>query len=84
MHMNDILNARQTAAVMGCKYTKVTERLKRRIWTFGRAISPKETGMSQFQYEVKKADLADFLGIDVSEIDQRLGREGSHEKTQDA
>ena len=40
--------------------------------------------MSQFQYEVKKADLADFLGIDVSEIDQRLGREGSHEKTQDA
>lgn len=73
--MNDILNARQTAIVIGCRYTKVTERLKRKIWRFGKAIPPKENGTSQFQYEVKKVDLADFLGIDVTEIDRRLGKE---------
>lgn len=70
--MKDILNAQQTAKVIGCHYTKVTQRLKKRIWKFGRAISPKENGSSQYQYEVRKTDLADFLGIDVAEIDRRL------------
>ena len=70
--MKDILNAQQTAKVIGCRYTKVTQRLKKRIWKFGRAISPKENGSSKYQYEVRKTDLADFLGIDVAEIDRRL------------
>lgn len=82
--MNDILNAKQTATVIGCRYTKVTERLKRKIWRFGKAIPPKENGTSQFQYEIKKVDLADFLGIDVTEIDRRLGKEGtSHDAETD-
>lgn len=70
--MKDILNAQQTAKVIGCRYTKVTQRLKKRIWKFGRAISPKENGSSKYQYEVRKTDLADFLGIDVVEVDRRL------------
>ena len=71
--MKDILNAQQTAKVIGCRYTKVTERLKRKIWRFGEAIPPKVSGSTQFQYEVHKDKLADFLGIDIEEIDRRLG-----------
>ena len=39
--VNDILNASQTAKVIGCSAQRVRERLKRGIWDFGTVVKAK-------------------------------------------
>ena len=72
INMNDVLSAAQAARVIGCASKKVSERLKRKIWTFGEAIPPKQKGETQYSYEVNKQALADWLKIPVEEVDRRL------------
>ena len=70
--VNDILNASQTAKVIGCSAQRVRERLKRGIWDFGTVVKAKQSGKTQDSYEVNKYKLAKFLEIPVEEIDRRL------------
>lgn len=80
--MKDILNACQTAKVIGCGPQMVRERIKRGIWTFGSVVTAKQSGNKQHSYEIKKYDLADFLHISVEEVDRRLGCEDHrHDRT---
>lgn len=76
--MRDILNANQTARVMRCAPQMVRERIKRNIWTFGRAVTPEESGRKLTGYEINKRELAEFLKIPVEEINRRLG-DGANE-----
>ena len=70
--MYDILNAAQTARVIGCGPQKVRERIKRGIWTFGVAIPPKQSGNTENSYEINKVALAEWLRISVEEVDRRV------------
>ena len=70
--MREILSAAQTARVIGCAPQMVRERIKRGIWTFGSVVAAKQSGNVQCSYEVKKRDLADWLGISVEEVERRI------------
>lgn len=72
--MKDVLNALQTARVIGCAPQKVRERIKRGIWTFGSVVTAKDAGTQFNAYEINKTQLADWLHIDVAEVDRRLER----------
>lgn len=76
--MRDLLNANQTARVMQCAPQMVRERIKRNIWTFGRAVVPSESGRKLTGYEINKRELADFLKISLDEINRRLGENGEN------
>lgn len=76
--MRDILNANQTARVMRCAPQMVRERIKRNIWTFGRAVEPIESGRKLTGYEINKRELAEFLKIPVEEINRRLGEDSEN------
>ncbi len=75
--MYDILNASQTARVIGCGEPEVRHKLRIGVWRFGRAISPKENQKKQWSYEINKKDLARFLQIRVEEVNERLERGGA-------
>ena len=82
--MREILSAAQTARVIGCAPQMVRERIKRGIWTFGSVVTAKQSGNVQCSYEVKKRDLADWLGISVEEVERRMDkRENELEKMPD-
>lgn len=70
--MQDILNATQTAKVIGCGSQRVRERIKRGIWSFGTVVKAKQAGKRQDSYEINKQALADWLKIPVEEVDRRL------------
>ena len=70
--MREILSASQTARVIGCAPQMVRERIKRGIWTFGSVVTAKQSGNVQSSYEIKKRDLADWLGISVEEVERRI------------
>ncbi len=70
--MYDILTARAAAKVIGCGAQEVRHKLRVGVWTFGRAISPKESKLKQWQYEINKKDLARFLQISLEELNERL------------
>ena len=70
--VNDILNASQTAKVIGCSAQRVRERLKRGIWDFGTVVKAKQSGKTQDSYEINKYKLAKFLEISADGIDRRL------------
>lgn len=70
--MREILNASQAARVIGCGPQMVRERIKRGIWSFGSVVTAKESGNLQSSYEIKKRDLAAWLGISVEELERRL------------
>lgn len=70
--MREILSAAQTARVIGCAPQMVRERIKRGIWTFGSVVTAKQSGNVQSSYEIKKRDLADWLGISVEEVERRI------------
>lgn len=82
--MREILSAAQTARVIGCAPQMVRERIKRGIWTFGSVVTAKQSGNVQSSYEIKKRDLADWLGISVEEVERRMDkRENELEKMSD-
>ncbi len=82
--MREILSAAQTARVIGCAPQMVRERIKRGIWTFGSVVTAKQSGNVQSSYEIKKRDLADWLGISVEEVERRMDkRENELEKMPD-
>ena len=70
--MREILSAAQTARVIGCAPQMVRERIKRGIWTFGSVVTAKQSGNVQSSYEIKKRDLADWLGLSVEEVERRI------------
>ena len=70
--MREILSAAQTARVIGCAPQMVRERIKRGIWTFGSVVTAKQSGNVQWSDEIKKRDLADWLGISVEEVERRI------------
>ena len=79
--MREILSAAQTARVIGCAPQMVRERIKRGIWTFGSVVTAKQSGTLQCSYEVKKRDLADWLGISVDEVERRVRGDDNKEKS---
>ena len=79
--MREILSAAQTARVIGCAPQMVRERIKRGIWTFGSVVTAKQSGNLQCSYEVKKRDLADWLGISVDEVERRVRGDDNKEKS---
>lgn len=70
--MREILNAVQTARVIGCCPQMVRERIKRGIWTFGNVVTAKQSGNTQNSYEINKRKFAEWLGISVEELERRL------------
>ena len=70
--MYDILNAAQTARVLGCAPEMVRQHIRRKIWTFGVAIPPKQSGNIANSYEINKVALAEWLKISVEEVDRRV------------
>ena len=70
--MREIHRAAQAARVIGCAPQMVRERIKRGIWTFGSVVTAKQSGNVQSSYEIKKRDLADWLGISVEEVERRI------------
>lgn len=70
--MKDILNAVQTARVIGCNPRKVRERLKCGVWTFGEYIPAEKTGKKQDCYEVNASSLAGWLQISMEELEERI------------
>ena len=70
--MREILSAAQAARVIGCAPQMVRERIKRGIWTFGSVVTAKQSGNVQSSYEIKKRDLAYWLGISVEEVERRI------------
>ena len=79
--MREILSAAQTARVIGCAPQMVRERIKRGIWTFGSVVTAKQSGTAQSSYEIKKRDLADWLGISVDEVERRVRGDDNKEKS---
>ena len=79
--MREILSAAQTARVIGCAPQMVRERIKRGIWTFGSVVTAKQSGNVQSSYEIKKRDLADWLGISVEEVERRVRGDDNKEKS---
>lgn len=79
--MREILSAAQTARVIGCAPQMVRERIKRGIWTFGSVVTAKQSGNVQSSYEIKKRDLADWLGISVDEVERRVRGDDNKEKS---
>lgn len=79
--MREILSAAQTARVIGCAPQMVRERIKRGIWTFGSVVTAKQSGNVQSSYEIKKRDLADWLGISVEEVERRVRGDENKEKS---
>ena len=79
--MREILNASQAARVIGCAPQMVRERIKRGIWTFGSVVTAKQSGNAQSSYEIKKRDLADWLGISVEEVERRVRGDDNKEKS---
>lgn len=69
--MYDILNASQTARVIGCSPQKVRERIKRGIWTFGSVVTAKQSGNTENSYEINKGALAEWLRISIEEVERR-------------
>lgn len=69
--MREILNASETARVIGCGSQMVRERIKRGIWTFGNVVTAKQSGNRQASYEINKRALAEWLGISVEEVERR-------------
>ena len=70
--MYDILNAAQTARVIGCGQQKVRERIKRGIWTFGSVVTAKQSGNTENSYEINKQDLAEWLRVPGEEGERRV------------
>lgn len=70
--MKEILSAAKAAKVIGCSEQMVRERIKKRIWKFGKVVNKKESGMSNNSYEISKRALAEWLGMSVEEIDKKL------------
>lgn len=70
--MYEILNAAQTARVIGCAPQKVRERIKRGIWTFGSVVTAKQSGNTENSYEINKKALAEWLGVPVEEVERRV------------
>ena len=60
--MSRIISANKTAKILGVTPQLVRERLKRGVWTFGRAISPEESGKEHWTYEVYVPKLMEYLG----------------------
>ena len=79
--MREILSAAQTARVIGCAPQMVRERIKRGIWTFGSVVTAKQSGNAQSSYEIKRRDLADWLGISVDEVERRVRGDDNKEKS---
>ena len=79
--MREILSAAQAARVIGCAPQMVRERIKRGIWTFGSVVTAKQSGNVQSSYEIKKRDLADWLGISVDEVERRVRGDDNKEKS---
>ena len=79
--MREILSAAQAARVIGCAPQMVRERIKRGIWTFGSVVTAKQSGNAQSSYEIKKRDLADWLGISVDEVERRVRGDDNKEKS---
>ncbi len=69
--MREILNASETARVIGCAPQMVRERIKRGIWTFGSVVTAKQSGNMQNAYEINKRDLAAWLKISVEEVEKK-------------
>ena len=55
-----IISAKAAAIMLGCSYQMVRERLKKGIWTFGRAIPPNDTHR-YYIYEVYSDQLMEYL-----------------------
>lgn len=70
--MREILNASETARVIGCSPQMVRERIKRGIWTFGNVVTAEQSGKRQDSYEINKRALAERLGISVEEVERRV------------
>lgn len=70
--MREILNAVQTARIIGCDPHKVRERLKCGIWTFGEYIPAERTGKKQDCYEINAYSLAGWLRISMEELEKRV------------
>lgn len=70
--MREILNAAQTARVIGCSPQMVRERIKRGNWKFGDVVTAKQSGKTQNSYEINKRKLAEWLVISVEELERRL------------
>lgn len=79
--MREILSAAQAARVIGCAPQMVRERIKRGIWTFGSVVTAKQSGNVQSSYEIKKRELADWLGISVEEVERRVRGDDNKEKS---
>ena len=59
--MKNIISAEEASRRIGCSPQLVRERLKRGMWSFGMAYSPKVTGLTQWVYEVYVDQLEEFL-----------------------
>lgn len=59
--MKNIISAEEASRLIGCSPQTVRERLKRGMWSFGRAYSPKLTGLTQWVYEVYVDQLETYL-----------------------
>ena len=73
--MKDILNAAQTAKVIGCSPQMVREKIRHNIWPFGNLIPAKQYNRKKDGYEINKYALARWLEISTEEVDRRLNSE---------
>lgn len=69
--MHAVLNAKQTAMLLGCGSPRVSERVKRGYWDIGRAIPPKGK-RGNYTYEIIPKKLSEQFGVSVEEIYQAL------------
>ena len=58
--MKQIISANAAAKIIGCPARMVRERLRRGMWTFGKAYPPDEKH-SQWTYEINVRLLTKFL-----------------------
>lgn len=59
--MKNIISAGEASRRLGCSPQTVRERLKRGMWSFGKAYSPEQTGLQQWVYEVYTDQLDAYL-----------------------
>lgn len=66
-----VLNASQTAMLLGCGPSRVAQRIKRGYWNIGIAVPPKSKN-GNCTYEVIPQKLSEQFGVSLEEIFRAL------------
>lgn len=73
--MKEILSAEEAAREIGCPAQKVRIRMQRKLWDLGIAIPPSKNGSKEWQYDVKRKKLEEFLGRKLKDSEKVAAEE---------